>query len=196
MAGSVAPFYIAECLDTATEVATPNRAPFDAAICALVEHIRPAVVSFHFGLPAADLLTRLKASGAEILSSATTVRAARWPTDHGVDAIMAQGYKAGGHRGTFLDIDISAQPGIFALLPQVVDSVAVPAIAAGGIADSRGMAAAFALGATGVQIGTAFLPSPKALISPVHQQALATASSCQNPSNQFIFGLANARPYQ
>jgi nitronate monooxygenase len=184
----LAPYYAAEGLDPATTAAAPNRAPFDNASCALVEQLRPAVVSFHFGLPDSDLLDRVKASGAKILSSATTVREARWLAERGVDAIIAQGNEAGGHRGMFLDTDISAQPGVFALIPQVVDAVDVPVIGAGGIADGRGIAAALALGAAGVQIGTAFLMSPEALISPIHRQALAAADDAQTQVTNLFSG--------
>ena len=125
------------------------RAPFDEAFCALVEEVRPKVVSFHFGLPRDDLLERVRETGAKILCSATTVREARYLADKGVDAVIAQGAEAGGHRGMFLTDDVASQIGTFALVPQIVDAVDVPVIAAGGIADGRGIAAAFALGAVG-----------------------------------------------
>jgi nitronate monooxygenase len=151
------------------------RNPFDDAFCELVEEVRPKVVSFHFGLPSDDLLERTRRTGAKILSSATTVAEARHLADKGVDAIIAQGSEAGGHRGMFLTDDVAAQIGTFALIPQVVDAVKIPVIAAGGIADGRGIAAAFALGAAGVQIGTAYLHTPEARISDLHRQALRTA---------------------
>jgi nitronate monooxygenase len=132
----------------------------------VVEETRPGVVSFHFGLPEESLLERVRAAGCLVLASATTVAEARWIEARGVDAIVAQGYEAGGHRGMFLSDDLTAQVGTFALVPQVVDAVKVPVIAAGGITDARGIAAACALGAAGVQIGTAFLLTPEAKISP------------------------------
>ena len=144
-------------------------------MCEVVEDTRPAVVSFHFGLPPEDLLERVRRSGAMILSSATTVAEARWLDARGVDAIIAQGAEAGGHRGMFLTDDIHAQPGLYALLPQVVDAVRVPVIAAGAIADGRGIAAAFALGASAVQIGTAYLLTPQAGRSEIHRQAVREA---------------------
>jgi nitronate monooxygenase len=151
------------------------RQPFDEAFCAVVEETRPGVVSFHFGLPEESLLKRVKAAGCALLSSATTVAEARWLEVRGVDAIVAQGYEAGGHRGMFLSDDLAAQVGTFALVPQVVDAVKVPVIAAGGITDARGIAAAFALGAAAVQIGTAFLFTPEAKISAPHRAALREA---------------------
>jgi nitronate monooxygenase len=102
---------------------------------------------------------------------------ARWLEAHGVDAIIAQGFEAGGHRGIFLSDDLSTQVGTFALLPQVVRAVNVPVVAAGGIADAAGVAAAVALGAAGVQIGTAYLLCPEATTSPVHRAALKSASA-------------------
>lgn len=168
--------YFAEAgIDPNTIPKGPGRAPYDEAMCAIVEETKPPVVSFHFGLPDERLLARTKATGAKILSSATTVAEAQWLQDRGVDAIIAQGREAGGHRGMFLTDDIDAQPGLFALLPQVVDAVKVPVIAAGGIADGRGVAAAFALGASAAQIGTAYLLTPEASTSPIHREALKNA---------------------
>src|SRR2546429_9501078 len=126
-------------------------------MCDVVEEVKPEVVSFHFGLPEPRLLQRVKAGGFLVMSSATTAAEARWLEEHGVDAVIAQGNEAGGHRGMFLTDDLSAQPGTFALVPQIVDAVKVPVIAAGAVTDARGIAAAFALGAGGVQIGTAYL---------------------------------------
>jgi len=148
--------------------------PFDHEVCAVVEEMKPAVVSFHFGLPAPDLVDRVKGAGCKILSSATSVREAKWLSERGVDAIIAQGAEAGGHRGMFLETDVATQIGTFALVPQVVDAVPVPVIAAGGIADGRGVAAAFALGASGVQMGTAYLRCPEAEISDLYRAALRT----------------------
>ncbi len=153
-----------------------GRAAFGEEQCALVEELRPRVVSFHFGLPAATLLDRVRATGARVLSSATTVAEARWLAQRGCDAVIAQGAEAGGHRGMFLTEDPAAQVGTFALVPQVVDAVDVPVIAAGGIADSRGVTAALALGAVAVQVGTAFLRCPESLASDVHRAALADAT--------------------
>jgi nitronate monooxygenase len=149
-----------------------GRTPFDATAAGVVEDYRPEVVSFHFGLPPADLLARVKRSGAKILSSATTVAEARWLAERGVDAIIAMGAEAGGHRGSFLTDEMSEQIGTFALVPQVVDAVSVPVIAAGGISDRRGVIAAFALGAAAAQVGTAYLFTPEAKISPVYRKAL------------------------
>ncbi|WP_049056833.1 NAD(P)H-dependent flavin oxidoreductase, partial [Achromobacter xylosoxidans] len=152
---TLAPYYREAGLELSAAGSGPGRAPFDEAMCQVVEELRPAVVSFHFGLPDEALLERVRRAGAMVLSSATTVEEARWLDARGVDAIIAQGVEAGGHRGMFLTDDIGAQPGLYALLPQVVDAVGVPVIAAGGIADGRGIAAAFALGAAAAQLGTA-----------------------------------------
>jgi nitronate monooxygenase len=149
--------------------------PFDSEKCDAVVEIKPEIVSFHFGLPEPSLLQRVKAAGCVVLSSATTVTEARWLEDHGADAIIAQGVEAGGHRGMFLATEVASQVGTLALVPQVVDAVKVPVIAAGGIADGRGIAAAFALGASGVQCGTAYLFCPEATLSPLHRAALKSA---------------------
>jgi len=169
------PYYEEFGIDPSAPVPTSNRAPFDAAFCDVIEDIKPQVVSFHFGLPAVDLLARVKAAGCHVISSATTVAEAVWLEQRGVDAVIAQGYEAGGHRGMFLTDNIAAQVGTFALVPQIADAVKVPVIAAGGIADARGIAAAFALGASGVQIGTAYLHCPEAKISTPHRVALKSS---------------------
>ena len=160
----LAPYYKELGLDPAAPVNAANRAPFDAAMCELVEELKPEVVSFHFGLPEPALLKRVKAAGCIVMSSATIVKEAIWLEENGADVIIAQGAEAGGHRGMFLTENIAEQPGTFALVPQVVDAVKVPVIAAGGIADGRGIAAAFALGAAGVQIGTAYLRCPESKV--------------------------------
>ena len=169
---ALAPYFAELGLDPQAPVAGASRAPFGEAAAQIVEAFRPAVVSFHFGLPGAAWLQRVRSSGARILSSATTVDEARWLEAHGVDAVIAQGLEAGGHRGSFLSADLSLQPGTFALLPQVVRAVRVPVIAAGGIADAQGIAAAMALGAAGVQMGTAYLLCPEATTSVLHRAAL------------------------
>ncbi|MGC2787826.1 MAG: nitronate monooxygenase [Roseiarcus sp.] len=171
----LAPYYAEVGVDPSAIPAAPVRAPFDGALCAVIEETWPAVVSFHFGLPTAELLSRVKAAGALTLASATTVAEARWLEQQGVDAVIAQGREAGGHRGMFLSDDIDAQPGLISLVPQVRDAVRLPIVAAGGIADGRGIAAAFALGADALQIGTAYLRTPEATISPIHRAALASA---------------------
>jgi nitronate monooxygenase len=165
--------YYRECgIDPATVQSWPGRAPFSEEAADVLDEFKPPVVSFHFGLPSPGLLARVKAFGAKIFSSATTVEEARWLEAQGVDAIIAQGLEAGGHRGIFLSDDLTTQVGTFALLPQIVKTMALPVIAAGGIADATGVAAAMALGAAGVQIGTAYLLCPEATTTAVHRAAL------------------------
>ena len=146
--------------------------PFDDASLEVVLSERPGVVSFHFGLPQAAHLEALREAGIHVLSSATTVEEARWLEAQGVAAVIAQGYEAGGHRGTFKSPLEAARIGTMALVPQIVDAVACPVIAAGGIMDGRGIAAALMLGAAGAQLGTAFLGCPEASVSPLHRAAL------------------------
>jgi nitronate monooxygenase len=172
----LSPYYLELGLDPHAPPPRAVRRPFDEPMCDVVVEFRPEVVSFHFGLPDKSLLARVRATGAKVLSSATSVDEARWLEDQGCDAIIAQGYEAGGHRGMFLTEDASRQVGTMALVPQVVDAVKVPVLAAGGIADARGIVAAFALGASAVQLGTADLFCPEAIISPVYRQALRTAT--------------------
>jgi nitronate monooxygenase len=150
------------------------RVPFSHEAADILTVIKPRVVSFHFGLPAPDLLQRVHAWGAKVFSSATTVDEARWLEAHGADAIIAQGLEAGGHRGHFLSDDLTRQAGTLALVPQVVKAVGIPVIAAGGIADAAGVAAALALGAAAVQIGTAYLLCPEATTSAIHRAVLAS----------------------
>lgn len=184
----LAVYYTELGLDASASATAVHRSPFDEVMCEIVEEYKPEVVSFHFGLPEQAFLNRVKASGCLVLSSATTVEEARWLEDHGCDAIIAQGYEAGGHRGMFLKEDIATQPGTFALVPQVVDAVKVPVIAAGGIADGRGIAAAFALGAAGAQIGTAYLFTPESLITDLHRIALRNARDNQTALTNVFSG--------
>ncbi|MDZ7857388.1 nitronate monooxygenase [Sphaerotilus sp.] len=174
---TLAPAYAEFGIDPAAIHAGPGRRPFDAQSAEILAEFKPPVVSFHFGLPSAELLARVRGWGAKVLSSATTVEEARWLEAHGVDAVIAQGLEAGGHRGHFLSDDLTRQMGTFALLPQVVAAVKIPVIAAGGIADAAGVAAAMALGAAGVQVGTAYLLCPEATTSAVHRAALQSEAA-------------------
>lgn len=173
----LSPYYREFGLDPNAVVAGPARAPFSAEVVEVLAELPPAVVSFHFGLPSEELLARVRGLGAKILSSATTVEEALWLEARGVDAIIAQGLEAGGHRGVFLSEDLTTQSGTFALLPQIVRAVRVPVVAAGGIADAKGVAAALALGAAGVQVGTAYLLCPEATTSAVHRAALKSEAA-------------------
>ncbi|MFJ4344370.1 NAD(P)H-dependent flavin oxidoreductase [Pseudomonas sp. NPDC089401] len=184
------PYYDELGADFDAPTPVSNRAPFDEQGCQLVEQMRPEVVSFHFGLPEAALLQRVKATGAKVLSSATTVEEALWLEEHGCDAIIAMGYEAGGHRGMFLSDDITSQIGTFALVPQIADAVRLPVIAAGGIADHRGLVAALALDASAVQVGTAYLFCPETKVSAAHRRALDSAAA----SDTALTNLFTGRP--
>ena len=169
---ALSPYFAEYGIDADAIPVGPGRSPFSAEAAELLEEFKPPVVSFHFGLPSADLLARVRSWGARVLSSATTLDEALWLEARGVDAIIAQGFEAGGHRGMFLTDDLNTQVGTFALLPQIVQAVKVPVIAAGGIADAKGVAAAMALGAAGAQIGTAYLLCPEVTTSALHRAAL------------------------
>ncbi|HKV13335.1 MAG TPA: nitronate monooxygenase [Thermoanaerobaculia bacterium] len=168
----LSPYYAEHGIDASAIPSGPGRLPFNEEAAEVLGDFRPAVVSFHFGLPSKSLLAQVRSLGAKVLSSATTVEEARWLEEQGADAVIAQGTEAGGHRGSFLSNDPGVQLGTFALVPQVVDAVKIPVIAAGGIADARGVAAALRLGAAGVQIGTAYLLCSEASTSAVHRAAL------------------------
>ena len=190
------PYFAEFGLDLDTQAADIKIDPFDDARCDVVEDLRPEVVSFHFGLPDASLVARVKGIGARILSTATTVAEARWLADHGCDAIIAQGAEAGGHRGMFLRpglTDVASQIGTMALVPQVVDAVDVPVIAAGGIADGRGIAAAFMLGASGVQIGTGYLLCPEARDQQPPPGRAAKPECCRDRAHQRVHGPASTK---
>ena len=174
---ALAPYYQELGLDPETIPKGPGRLPFSAEAADVLESFRPAVVSFHFGLPSPELVARVKSWGSLILSSATTVPEALWLQANGADAIIAQGLEAGGHRGMFLKDELSTQLGTFALLPQIVQAVQLPVIAAGGIGGAGGIAAAKALGAAGVQIGTAYLCSHEAMTSALHRSALQSTAA-------------------
>lgn len=182
------PYYRELGADFDAPTPVSSRAPFDLVSCELVEELRPEIVSFHFGLPEPALLARVKATGAKILSSASTVDEAVWLERHGCDAIIAMGYEAGGHRPIFLSDDLNTQVGTLALVPQIVDAVQVPVIAAGGIGDARGIVAAFALGASAVQLGTAYLFTPEAKVSAAHHRALRTAKDSQTAVTNLFTG--------
>ena len=166
----------------------PTRAPFTHDVADIIEPFRPPVVSFHFGLPSPELLSRVRGWGSRILGSATTVEEAQWLEAHGVDAVVAQGAEAGGHRGNFLTADLTSQVGTVALVRRVVQAVSVPVVAAGGVADASGVAAAIRLGAAGVQVGTAYLLCPEATTSVVHRAALASPAAGHTALTNLISG--------
>ncbi|HEY5712084.1 MAG TPA: nitronate monooxygenase [Allosphingosinicella sp.] len=188
------PYYDEYCLDPSASGGA-NRRPFDPEMCELVESVRPKLVSFHFGLPAPDLLARVRRTGARIVGNATSLAEARFLASAGADAIIAQGWEAGGHAGRFLGAPIEEAMGLFALVPQIADATGLPVIAAGGIADGRGMAAALILGAAAVQVGTAFLHCPESLIGAAHRVALASDAAERTAfTNLYSGGLARGLP--
>ncbi len=182
------PYY--QELNIEPQPASGGRDPFNALHADVVEKYRPEVVSFHFGLPAADLLSRVRATGAKVIVSATTLEEGRWLADQGVDAIIAQGLEAGGHRGIFLTRDMDTQSGTFALLPQLVAEVDVPVIAAGGICDLAGIRAAMQLGAAGVQMGTVYLLCDQTNTTALHRAALQDTAAHTALTNVFSGGPA------
>jgi len=174
---ALAPYYAEFGIDAASIPAGPGRNPFSAEAADALAEFRPPVVSFHFGLPSAELLARVHGWGAKVLASATTVEEGLWLEANGADAVIAQGLEAGGHRGHFLSHDLTLQLGTFALLPQLVRALKVPVIAAGGIVDAQGVAAAMALGAAGVQAGTAYLLADEATTGRLHRAALKSEAA-------------------
>lgn len=209
----LSPYYAEYGTDVANIPTGAGRAPFSEALCDLIAPYSPPVVSFHFGLPAPHLVARIKTWGGKVLSSATTVAEARWLEAHGADAIIAQGVEAGGHRGMFLQAnahgshqglsrafpqdwhnELSTQQGTFTLLPQIVASVKVPVIAAGGIASAQPVQAAFTLGASAVQIGTAFMLCKEATTSPPHRSALASSAAHPEQHHTELTTLFTGRP--
>ncbi|MGZ8337249.1 MAG: NAD(P)H-dependent flavin oxidoreductase [Allosphingosinicella sp.] len=189
------PFYEEYGIEPDAAAAPAARLPFDAAMCAIVEEVRPQLVSFHFGLPEPSLLERVRACAPRILATATTVEEGRWLAAHGIDAIIAQGWEAGGHAGHFRDGRPDEQMGLFALVPQLVDATGLPVIAAGGIADARGVVAALTLGAAAVQLGTFYLLAPESLIGADHRVALQSEEAERTTfTNLYSGGLARGLP--
>ena len=208
---ALAPFYAQYGIDAATIPSDAGRTPFSAALADVLQEFKPPVVSFHFGLPEPDLLARVKSWGSMVMSTATTVAEARWLEARGVDIIIAQGLEAGGHRGVFLEHDtayaglsgtwpedwqaeLSTQQGTFTLLPQIAAAVRVPVIAAGGIAQASGVRAAMALGAAGVQVGTAYMLCHEATTSPVHRAALTHSAAHPQSHHTALTTLFTGRP--
>ena len=184
----LAPYYTEFGIDPRGITATQGRMPFSTQLADMLETFKPAIISFHFGLPSADLLARVRSWGTKILSSATTVAEALWLEAQGVDAIIAQGLEAGGHRGMFLSTDVSTQLGTFALVPQIVQAVKLPVIAAGGIADAHSVRAALALGAQAVQVGTAYMLCPEATTGALHRTALQSEAACHTALTNVFTG--------
>jgi nitronate monooxygenase len=184
----LASWYIAFGLDEPPKELPDLRPTFDDERLPLLLEIRPAIVSFHFGVPHRDAIAALKNAGIILISSATTVAEARALEASGMDAVIAQGWEAGGHRGSHQPTDPGSGIGTFALVPQVADAVAIPVIAAGGVGDGRGIAAAFALGASGVQMGTAFLSCPEAATDEARRALLRQASDTDTMVTDAVSG--------
>jgi len=185
---ALSPYYSEHGIDPASVPSGPGRMPFDAAAAEILEAFKPPVVSFHFGLPPPALLERVRSWGCKVLASATTVEEALWLQSRGVDAVIAQGLEAGGHRGHFLSDDLTLQAGTFCLLPQIVRAVRIPVIAAGGIADAKGVAAVLSLGAAAAQIGTAYLLCPEATTGAVHRAALKSMAARHTAVTNLLTG--------
>ncbi|MCS6240223.1 NAD(P)H-dependent flavin oxidoreductase [Shewanella baltica] len=173
----LAPYFAELGIHPDTQTAGAQRAPYTSAQAEVLAKFKPEVVSFHFGLPNEDLLLEIKSWGSKIISTATTVEEALWLEARGVDAIIAQGLEAGGHRGHFLSDDLTEQHGTFSLLPQIIAAVDVPVIAAGGIVDAKTVRAAMAMGASAVQVGTAYLLCPECTTSEIHRAALQSEAA-------------------
>ena len=171
------PYFDELDIDSDSLPAGASRTPFNPTTADLLEAYKPEIISFHFGLPNKELMARIKGWGTKIISTATTLKEALWLEAKGVDAIIAQGLEAGGHRGMFLSADITTQVGLAALVPQIVSQVKVPVIAAGGLADAKGVQAALLLGATAVQVGTAYLLCNEANTSQLHRAALKSTQA-------------------
>ncbi|MDV3459087.1 nitronate monooxygenase family protein [Sphingomonas sp. HF-S4] len=178
----LAPYYAEE--EVTSGDPPPLRLPFDDAMCAVIEGARPEVVSFHFGLPDAALLARVK-TVAKVFGNATTAEEAAWLAARGCDAIIAQGEEAGGHAGWFLD---RHRPTPIADLLPVVAATGVPAIAAGGIVDAAGIRGALAAGAAAVQVGTAYLATPESAISAPHRALLGTPDASDAAFTNLLSG--------
>ncbi|MGI2197420.1 NAD(P)H-dependent flavin oxidoreductase [Shewanella baltica] len=173
----LAPYFAELGIHPDTQAAGAQRAPYTSAQAEVLAKFKPEVVSFHFGLPNEDLMLEIKSWGSKIISTATTVEEALWLEARGVDAIIAQGLEAGGHRGHFLSDDLTEQLGTFSLLPQIIAAVDVPVIAAGGIVDAKTVRAAMAMGASAVQVGTAYLLCPECTTSEIHRAALQSEAA-------------------
>lgn len=170
--------------------AASSRQPFGPEAAELLESMRPPIVSFHFGLPEPALLARVHRWGAFVLASATTLDEALWLQARGVDAVIAQGLEAGGHRGHFLDRDPGRQLDTATLVSALVARLDVPVVAAGGIADASAVRAAMERGAAAVQCGTAFLLCDEARTSALHRARLREPSEPTALTNLFSGGLA------
>ncbi len=171
-----------------------GRVPFNEETADMLEEFQPPVVSFHFGLPSADNLEKVRKWQPKILSTATTIEEAKWLEEQGVDGVIAQGLEAGGHRGNFLSNDLTRQSNTFELLERMAEVLEVPVIAAGGIADAHDIRAAMSMGASAVQIGTTYLLCPEASTSAVHRRAIKCAKESKEAEITALTNLFSGRP--
>ena len=171
------PYFEEFALSSADLTKGAGREPFNEETAEILAEFKPSIVSFHFGLPSSSLLSRVREWDTTILASATTIEEAEWLEAHGADAVIAQGIEAGGHRGMFLSDDLTTQVETFLLLKQILDRVNLPVIAAGGISTAKDVADAISMGASAVQLGTAYLLCPETKTSQIHRAALKSEAA-------------------
>jgi nitronate monooxygenase len=182
---ALAPYYVELEIEAPEPTTAGARRPIDEPTVDLLEQYRPKIVSFHFGLPSPHLLQRMKAWGAAILASATTVEEGHWLERNGADVVIAQGIEAGGHRGHFLSADLARQLPTRELVARLSRALGVPVVAAGGVASRTDVEALLDAGASAIQAGTAYLLCPEAKTTAVHRAALRQGSTDTAVTNLF-----------
>jgi len=185
----LSPYYESFSIKPLNEI-SGLRVPFDANLADAIEPHKPPILSFHFGLPSAELVTRIKSWGTVVISSATTKEEGVWLEENGADIVIAQGYEAGGHRGMFMTSDASTQLPTLELVACLKHELSVPIVAAGGIATSTDIKEMIRLGASGVQVGTSYLLCDEAKTSAIHRQAIKSKNSITALTNIFSGRLA------
>ena len=183
------PYFDEFAVDASQFTRNASRQPINQQVIDIIAPYKPAVVSFHFGLPSKEIVSQIKAWGGAVLSSATTLDEARWLQANGADAVIAQGIEAGGHRGHFLSMDLSLQSTTVQLVRECVE-LEIPVIAAGGICTAEDVAQYQALGVAAVQVGSAYLLCEEATTSALHREVLKTAK----PNSTELTTLFSGRP--